>query len=235
VVVPDGVAVRVVVTAVPPAVMVLPPGGMTPAEVIQTYGRIYARAGGFAKDALRGAGHLTAEKLTACRRELAGRVSHTALAAAARTGLGRDQVNRWLDRMPSVGWPARGPEPKVGRLEADRTRADVWERFTVVAHPDGTVSFRSHTGFLCAEAGGGGAAACNRPWAKDWEKWAVVKNPDGTVGLRSSGGYFLRAAGNAVAADRPAADADGTRFTLEFADGYVAIKTAAGKYLSAQP
>ena len=104
------------------------------------------------------------------------------------------------------------------------------QRLTVLAHPDGTVSLRAHTGFLCAEGGGGGCAICNRPWAKEWEKWSVVKGRDGTVTLKSSGGSFLRADDGGVSAS-----GDATQFTIEFVDGYVYLKTPSGKYVSAQP
>ena len=57
-----------------------------------------------------------------------------------------------------------------------------------------------------------------------------VKNPDGTVGLKSIDGYFLHADAAGVWATGEA-----TKFTLEFTDGYVSLKTPAGKYVSAQP
>ncbi len=46
---PEVVPVRLVLTAVPPAVLLLPAVGVTAAEVVQAYGRIREKAGGCAK------------------------------------------------------------------------------------------------------------------------------------------------------------------------------------------
>lgn len=50
--VPGGVPVRLVFTAIPPAVLVLPVMGLSAAEVVQTYMRIREKAGHYAKTLL---------------------------------------------------------------------------------------------------------------------------------------------------------------------------------------
>jgi hypothetical protein len=149
-----------------------------------------------------------------------------------------DRIRGWTARLPHVFISPTPDLSHVGLLEANRDTAGDWERFSVVAHSDGTVSFLGHTGFLCAESGGGGEVSCNRASAKDWERWTIVKNGDGTIGLKSRGGHLLRAeagGGFHVHADRTACDGCETKFALEFRDGAVYLKTSTGKYLSAQP
>jgi hypothetical protein len=227
---PGAIPLRVVVTAVPPAILLVPLGGVTGAEVVQTYGRIREQVSAFPRTAIQDTLNATTDRLDAARRELNGFVSNSLLVSALQSRVPVDQVQRWVDRLPTPNWHPRGARPAPGRLEANRDRGGEWERLTVLAHPDGTVSFRSHTGFLCAECGGGECVACNRPWAREWEKWTVVKGGDGTVKLRSAGGHYLRADDRGVVSST-----EGTKFTLEFADGYVYLKTPSGKYLSAQP
>jgi hypothetical protein len=234
-VVPSTVPLRVVLTAIPPAIMVLPQLGMTAADVIRTYGEVRAHVASRASALCRNLAGAALQKFEQIKSEACGYVANCMLVTAIQERLP-------LDRMPRLpGWgrtPSPPPEQVIGRLEANRDSRGDWERFSVIAHSDGTISFLGHTGFLCAECGGGREVICNRPAAKEWERWSIVKNRDGTIGLKSSGGQLLRAEtgdGFQVRADRPGCDDCGTKFALEFDNGGVYLKTVAGKYVSAQP
>lgn len=236
-VIPRQIALRAVVTTIPPTILLLPQAGVTSAEVIRTYSRLRERSLRYVKTAYQETAGVAVDRFDASRRELAGYLSNTMLAAAVRERVAADHMHRWIDRLPAI-WSSKHPDPRAGRLVANRDEGGESERFTVQAHPDGTVSLRAHTGYLSAEAGGGGCAACNRRMAKEWERWTVVQNEDGTVGLKSSGGCFLHVdAGDqaAATADRVKCDGKGTKFVLEFADGAAYLKTPGGKYLSVQP
>ena len=73
----------------------------------------------------------------------------------------------------------------------------------MVRYGDNTYSFQAHTGWLCAEEGGGGRVIANRSKANDWETWTRIDNRDGTISLRTASGYYL------------SARADGTRVTAD--------------------
>lgn len=238
-VVPSTVPLRVVLMAVPPAIMVLPQLGMTAADVIRTYGEVRANVASRASAMCRNLAGSALQKFEQIKSEACGYVANCMLVTAIEERLPLDRMPRWATRMPRWGHtPPQHPDHAIGRLEANRDARGNWERFSVVAHPDGTVSFLGHTGFLCAESGGGSEVVCNRPAAKEWERWTIVKNSDGTIGLKSSGGRLLRAetVGNfQLRADRPGCNDCGTKFALEFEDGGVYLKTSAGKYVSAQP
>lgn len=177
VVVAEPVPVRVVLTAIPPAVLVLPVNDTPAEEVIATYLRIRERTTGQFRSVF--------DRLDAARRDLIGYVSNTQL---------------------------------ISSLRDTRQPAD---RFTVVAHGDGTVSFRNAAGYLSEE--GGGVVLCPRGWSGDGAKWVVVRHPNGTAGLRSVTGHWLRTdqAGRLTLTALPGR---GSRFALDYADGYVALR-----------
>ncbi len=238
-VVPSTVPLRVVLTAVPPAIMILPHLGMTAADVISKYGQVRAHVASRAAEMCR---HMTAAafaKYEQLKDEACGYMANCMFVSAVKERLPLDRIQGWASHLPR--WSrssAPPPDVSVGRLEANRDARGDWERFSVVAHSDGTVSFLGHTGFLCAESGGGGEVICNRPAAKEWERWTIVKNDDGSVALKSSAGKLLRAETSGtflVRADSPRCDNCGTKFALEFDNGGVYLKTSAGKYVSAQP
>ena len=235
-VLPSNVSLRVVLTAVPPAIMVLPQLGMTAADVIRTYGEVRVHVTSRASDMCRQLTGSALQKFEELKNEACGYMANCMLVTAIKERLPFDQVRGWTARLPRCPWMQ--PDRLVGRLEANRDARGDWERFSVVAHSDGTVSFLGHTGFLCAESGGGGEVLCNRPAAKEWERWVIVKTSDGTIGLKSNGGQLLRAETGGdflVRADSPRCDNCGTKFALEFDNGGVYLKSSAGKYVSAQP
>jgi hypothetical protein len=237
-VVPSTVPLRVVLTAVPPAIMVLPQLGMTAVDVIRTYGEVRAHVASRAGAMCRHLAGAALQKFEQIQSEACGYVANCMLVTGIQERLPLDRMPRWATRLPRWGHTPPLPDHAIGRLEANREARGNWERFSVVAHSDGTVSFLGHTGFLCAECGGGSEVVCNRPAAKEWERWSIVKNGDGTIGLKSSGGQLLRADSGGsfqVRADHPDCNDCGTKFALEFDDGGVYLKTTAGKYVSAQP
>jgi hypothetical protein len=234
-VIPDGVSLRAVLTLLPPALLVFPQAGTPASEVIRVYRRIQDQTVGRARAAVKEIAGTTGETLEAARKELAARMSCAMLSAAIWERGAADHHHRRASSFASL----TGAEPLTvtrGRLDANREVGGEWERFVVMAHPDGTISLRARTGFLCAEAGGGGTAICNRAEPRAWERWTVVKNPDGTLGLRANQGQFLSVSETgSVTVDRKGCNETGTKFLLECTDGAVYLKTAAGKYISAQP
>jgi hypothetical protein len=113
----DGLPLRVVLTAVPPAVLLLPRAGMTAEDVIALHARFREKAAGYARAALKDTVGAAADRLDAARRELAGHVSTALLLSELR------------DRgAPGVACHCTG--------EAGR------EQWTVVKYPGGPTYYR---------------------------------------------------------------------------------------------
>ncbi len=134
--------------------------------------------------------------------------------------------------------PAR-PQPKGGAIQANRDQKNAWEFFEIIqdAEGKGWISFKAHTGYLCALQGGGAGVIADREKIGEWERFKVVVHEDKTYSFQTANGHYLCAEKNplTIVADRKTIG-PWEKFTLEFnKEGTaVAIKTAHGKYISAQ-
>lgn len=79
-----------------------------------------------------------------------------------------------------------------GAVYANRPLVGEWERWTMIQHPDHTVSFRSSNGHhLVANGGGGSFCLADRSAIGPWERFHREYQPNGKVALRASGGHYL--------------------------------------------
>ncbi|MEM4724058.1 MAG: hypothetical protein QXP01_03520 [Candidatus Hadarchaeum sp.] len=124
-----------------------------------------------------------------------------------------------------------------GRLEANREKIGEWEEFKVVKNDDGTFSFVTHTGFLCAECGGCGEVVADRLKIGEWEKWKMIRHDDGTVSLCTLSGYYLCAENDGRIVANRQKIGPWEKFTLivDFEKKTCAFKCWHGKFISAQP
>lgn len=123
--------------------------------------------------------------------------------------------------------------PAAKRVVVDRDKAEGWETFTL-ERDGGRVALKFHTGYLCAENGGGGEVTANRTKADGWEKFELVHNPGGTVSLKAGSGHWLTAEGTKLVANRTKQEGWEKFQLVNLGGGKYALKAHTGKFVCAE-
>lgn len=134
-----------------------------------------------------------------------------------------------------------GSAPR-GEVLADKLTSEASEPFIITVLPDNRLSIRAHTGYLMPAKSGAGNVAANS--TLQHANWELETHADATVSLKRPGidgkYWYLSVDADVQRAGTPPvlrADKDkvtnAEKFTLEFKDGFVRIKSvSADRYLS---
>lgn len=120
-------------------------------------------------------------------------------------------------------------------LKATATRASVQEKFQMIEHGKGTVSFRCADDKQYVGAEKNGMLHGNRSQVKGSEKFAMTSHDDGTVSLRSAHGKYLCAIENGrLMANRSHMKAWEKFTVIKHGRSIISLKSFHGKYVSVE-
>ena len=135
--------------------------------------------------------------------------------------------------------------PAHGTIEVNRHQVGAWEMVEILYGSDDKCIIKFHSGYLCAEGGGGGSVIADRKEIREWEYWSLKMHDDNTVSFVSHEGYYLCAEGGGggkLVANRPVTGVCGAweKFKLprcgktEAGREVFALQASNGQYVSAQ-